>query len=163
MWQQLKSISLNDQNYLLCWHEWSKIMEWNPCYCNWNIIYSALHVMDVMEWSFIFYLCQYERQHWRRKESVYYSVQQNEMEWVIHVVKDFMHFMIYIWMYMYCYINKKARWFSCVHLTNWAVRYLAFGRDLFSLWTCKLCDLFILSNVHVIWNFSKSCHLLYEI
>ena len=43
------------------------------------------------------------------------------------------------------------------------MRYLAFWRGYFALWTCKLCDLFLLSNVHVIWNFSKSCHLLYEI
>ena len=64
---------------------------------------------------------------------------------------------------MHFMLTRKQCCFDISFLTTFIMRYFAFWRGYFALWTCKLCDLFLLSNVHVIWNFSKSCHLLYEI
>ena len=40
-------------------------------------------------------------------------------------------------------LTRKQEGFGCSYLTDLVVRYLAFGRGLFTLWTCKLCVLLL--------------------
>ena len=69
---------------------------------------------------------------------------KHEMEWNEHIQSKFS---CDIWYTFVCEWNgmltRKQEWFCCAYLTDLAVRYLAFGRGLFALWTCKLCVLLL--------------------
>ena len=69
---------------------------------------------------------------------------KHEMEWNEHIQSKFS---FDIWYIFVCEWNgmltRKQEGFGYACLTDLAVRYLAFGRGLFALWTCKLCVLLL--------------------
>ena len=69
---------------------------------------------------------------------------KHEMEWNEHMQSKFS---FDIWYIFVCEWNgmltRKQEGFGYACLTDLAVRYLAFGRGLFALWTCKLCILLL--------------------
>ena len=81
---------------------------------------------------------------WIEKVELLSIDDKHEMEWNEHIQSKFS---CDIWYTFVCEWNgmltRKQEGFSCAYLTDWTVRYLAFGRGLFALWTCKLCVLLL--------------------
>ena len=81
---------------------------------------------------------------WIEKVELLSIDDKHEMEWNEHMQSKFS---FDIWYTFVCEWNgmltRKQEGFDCSHLTDLVVRYLAFGRGLFALWTCKLCALLL--------------------